>query len=139
MILCMTTDDIGIVNEAYANYDEEVFGIPYCYLPGHGYGGLLGQGDDLFISAHGNSREIGNENGPVGYTAQQLKGVLSRYVLPGNYAGRIFISACGSAPVYVNNLRVALGPGYAGRVFGMYGDVDYAIAAPGVPPWIAAT
>jgi hypothetical protein len=139
MILCMTTDDIGIVNEAYAGYDQGVFGIPYCYLPNHSYGGMLGQTEDLFISAHGNSREIGNENGPVGYTPQQLAAVLTSYVLPGRYSGRIFISACGSAPVYVNNLRAALGNAYRGRVFGMYGDVDYSIDAPGVPPWITAT
>ncbi|MEJ5999789.1 hypothetical protein [Paucibacter soli] len=139
MILCMTTDDIGIVEEAYADYDQRVFGIPYCYLSAHNYRGLLDQGEDLFISAHGNDDEIGNAAGAPAYTPQQLAAVLNNYVLPGNYRGRIFVSACGSAPVYVNNLRAALGGAYAGRVFGMYGDIDYSIAAPGVPPWVRAS
>lgn len=41
MILCMTTDDIGIVNNAYNSYDQGIFGIPYCYLRKHDYNGLL--------------------------------------------------------------------------------------------------
>lgn len=139
MILCMTTDDIGIVEEAYSGYDQNVFGIPYCYLPRHDYVGLLEQNENLFISAHGNDAEIGNEEGQPAYTPQQLAAVLSRYVLPQDYRGRLYISACGSAPVYVNSLRATLGAGYRGRVFGMYGDTDYSIAAPGVPPWVAAT
>lgn len=139
MILCMTTDDIGIVEEAYSGYDQNVFGIPYCYLQNHSYRGMLEQNEALFISAHGNDDEIGNAAGQPAYTPAQLAAVLNNYVLPGNYRGRIYVSACGSAPVYVNSLRAALGAGYRGRVFGMYGDIDYTIDAPGVPPWVAAT
>lgn len=138
MILCMTSDDIGIVNDAYAGYDQNVFGIPYCYLPRHSYRGLLGQDEDLFISAHGNDDEIGNAAGQPAYTPQQLAAALNNDVLPGNYRGRIFVSACGSAPVYVNGLLAALGDAYRGRVFGMYGDIDYTIAAPGARDWVAA-
>lgn len=138
MILCMTTDDMGIVQDAYARYDENVFGIPYCYLNAHSYTGFLGNNENLFISAHGNDMEIGNEQGDPSYTPQKLARVLTNYVLAGNYAGKIFISACGSAPIYVNNLRAALGDGYEGRVFGMYGDVDYRIAAPNSGEWVVA-
>lgn len=139
MILCMTSDDIGIVEEAYDDYDQRIFGIPYCYLPAHSFRGMLGNTEDLFISAHGNDAEIGNKRGSPAYSAQQLKGVLINDVLPGNYSGRLYISACGSAPVYVNALRAALGADYAGRVFGMFGDTDYSIAAPGSRAWRAAT
>lgn len=68
MILCFTTDDSRIVDDAYAGYDPHVFGTPYCYLPRHGYRGLLGQAENLFISAHGNDHEIGNERGRPAYT-----------------------------------------------------------------------
>ncbi|HSV55331.1 MAG TPA: hypothetical protein VLJ57_24625 [Burkholderiaceae bacterium] len=133
----MTTDDFGIVEEAYSGYDSATFGIPYCYLPEHSYGGMLGNNENLFISAHGNNREIGNENGPKGYTPQQLKQILVDYVFPGNYGGRVYVSACGSAPVYVNNLLRAFGAAYNGRIFGIFGDVDYAIDPPGAT-WVTA-
>jgi hypothetical protein len=138
MILCFTTDDPRIVDDAYAGYAPHVFGIPYCYLPRHGYRGLLGQAENLFISAHGNDHEIGNERGQPAYTPQQLRDVLVNDVLPGMYTGRIYVSACSSAPVYVNNLRQQLGAGYVGRVFGMFGAIDYEIAPPASPAWRAA-
>lgn len=139
MILCMTTDDIGIVEEAYDDYDQGVFGIPFCYLPKHSFGGMLGNSENLFISAHGNDEEIGNEVGTPAYTPTQLKSVLANDILPGNYTGKIYVSACGSAPVYVNALRAALGNAYAGRVFGMFGDTDYMIALPTSRSWRMAT
>lgn len=139
MILCMTTDDMGIVEDAYMGYDLGTFGIPYCYLPRHGYGLMLPNNENLFISAHGNDDEIGNARGAPSYTPAQLRQVLKNYVLPGSYRGAIFVSACGSAPRYVNGLLAAFGPAYGGRIFGMFGDVDYQIEAPGVPPWIVAT
>lgn len=139
MILCMTTDDTGILNDAYKGYDQSVFGIPYCYLAGHSFGGMLGRGENLFISAHGDDTEIGNETGQPAYTAAQLKAALTNNILPGNYTGKLYISACGSAPLYVNTLRTALGAAYAGRVFGMFGDIDYAIEAPTSNAWQAAT
>jgi hypothetical protein len=129
---------MGIVNDAYSDYDQNVFGIPYCYLRNHSYRGLLGQGEDLFISAHGNNQEIGNAGNTLNITPTQLATILNNDVLPGNYTGRIFISACGSAPVYVNNLLAAMGAGYRRRIFGMFGDIDYEISAPGDQNWIAA-
>lgn len=59
-------------------------------------------------------------------------------MLPDNYLGVIYVSACYSAPVYVNNLLAALGTGYRNRIFGMYGNIDYMIAAPNDGAWVAA-
>lgn len=140
MILCMTTDDIGIVNDAYKGYDQTVFGIPYCYLPRHDYRGLAADDENLFISAHGDTDddEIGNEHGQPAYTAQKLRAVLNSYVLQQGYQGKIYISACGSAPNYINSLLNVMGAAYQGRIFGMFGDVEYAIAAPNSGQWVAA-
>jgi hypothetical protein len=139
MILCLTSDDMEIVKDAYSGYDESVFGIPYCYLPGHSYRGLLGQSENLFISAHGNDMEIGNREGSRAYTPGALRDVLTNYFLPGNYSGSIYVSACHSAPRYVNELRAALGAGYARRIFGMFGEIEFRIARPGASGWIVAT
>lgn len=139
MILCMTTDDMGIVEDAYANYDSNVFGVPYCYLAGHSYRGMLNNDENLFISAHGNSVAIGNAGDSLSLTPQQLKNILGDYFLPGNYTGKVYVSACGSAPVYVNNLLAAFGQGYRQRILGMFGDVDYLIEPPTSGAWRMAT
>jgi len=138
MILCMTTDDMGIVNDAYQGYSQTVFGIPYCYLPKHDYQGLAADAESIFISAHGDDTEIGNERGQPAYTPPQLAAVLNQYVLQPGFTGKLYISACGSAPQYVNNLLKAMGAAYKARIFGMFGDVEYAIAAPDSGAWVAA-
>ncbi len=138
MILCFTSDDSNILNDAYSSYDKKVFGIPYCYLKNHNYRGLLEQNENLFISAHGNDHEIGNEQGNPSYTPKQLANVLVNYVLPGKYTGSIYVSACGSAPMYVNSLLDALGANFAERIYGMYGDIDYDIKPPSNQSWLSA-
>jgi hypothetical protein len=139
MILCMTTNDMRIVNDAYKGYDSNVFGRPYCYLPDHNYRGMLNNDEDLFISAHGNNIAIGNKGDDLSLTPAQLKTVLDTDFLPGRYSGRLYISACGSAPVYVNKLRAAFGGAYNNRVFGMFGRVPLLIDPPTSTNWVTAT
>ena len=139
MILCFTSDDPDIVDDAYRGYAQEIFGTPYCYLKDHLYGMFLGRTENLFISAHGNEDEIGNQEGRPSFTPAALAKLLETNVFPGIYAGSIYVSACGSAPQYVNGLLAALGKGFNGRVFGMFGDTDYIIDPPMNKQWILAT
>jgi hypothetical protein len=134
MILCFSQDDMKVVDKAYGE-QKATFGIAYCYLKDHEFGGFLKRDENLFVTAHGNEDEIGNKGEGLSLTPAQLAKVLTAHVLPGSYAGSIYVSACDTAPKYVNGLLQALGSGYANRIYGCVGDVELAIKPPGDSMW----
>jgi hypothetical protein len=138
MILCFSQDDFKVVSKAYGQ-QTDTFGTAYCYLKNHSYGGFLGRNENLFITAHGNEDEIGNKGAGFDFTPQKLSEVLKADVLPGSYAGSIYVSACDTSPKYVKNLLAEMGGDYAGRIYGCVGAIELAIKPPGDGMWVKAT
>ncbi len=138
MILCLTQDDFSIVSTAYKQ-QTATYGIAYCYLKDHAFTNLLGKSENLFITAHGNEDEIGNE-GPKGFafTPPALAKMLTASILPPQYAGSIYVSACDTAPRYVAGLQAAMGAGYARRIYGCVGKIALEIQPPTDRMWILA-
>ena len=137
MILCFSQDDFSVVDKAYKQ-QTDIFGTAQCYLKDHSLIGFLGKTENLFITAHGNEDEIGNQGAGLSLTPAQLAKVLMSYVLPGGYSGSIYVSACDTAPKYVHGLLVALGGDYAGRIYGCVGAIELAIQPPKNSMWILA-
>jgi hypothetical protein len=137
MILCFSQDDFKVVERAYKQ-QTDIFGSAYCYLKDHSFTGFLGKHENLFVTAHGNEDEIGNKGAGPALTLEQLAKLLHSYVLPGSYAGSIYVSACDTAPKYVHGLLEAMGEHYAKRIHGHAGDVELAIKPPGDKMWIMA-
>ena len=137
MIMCFSQDDLSVVEKAYAQ-QTAIFGTAHCYLKDHGFGGFLGKNENLFITAHGNEDEIGNEGAGLSLTPSQLAKVLTSHVLPGGYTGSIYVSACDSSPKYAHGLLEALGAAYHGRIYGCVGKIELAIQPPKNSMWILA-
>jgi|HubBroStandDraft_1064217.scaffolds.fasta_scaffold01379_2 hypothetical protein len=141
MILVMNIDDPGILATAYGKYPRQVFGIAYCYVAKNNYRWLLEKHEDLFIVAHGEATAIGNEAPGTGLdiSADGLADWLIGNLLPGGYAGSIYISACGTAPTFIgavfNHLRNAQPPV---KIYGSYGDCSGKIEPPGNMMWVLA-
>ena len=92
-----------------------------------------GVAEEVKIFAHGNTDEIGEEEGAPSWTPTQLAQTLYKYLLPGNYKGKLSIDACGSGVMdnsrttYVDQLYQALlaqGQGFTGTVWGYGGNVS---------------
>ncbi len=137
MILCFSQDDLEVVEKAYGQ-QTKTYGTAYCYLKDHSYNQFLGQQENLFITAHGNEDEIGNQGAGFALTPEQLAAVLSKSVLPGKYQGSIYVSACDTSPKYVTGLLKHMGGDYKGRIYGCVGDVDLVIEPSGNNMWVMA-
>lgn len=122
----------------YRNYHRGIYGLPFHYMEHDWYAGNLAQGEDLFISAQSMGKTIGFTHGTPNFSPQELASWLTDSVLPWNYGGRIFISANGSAPWYINQLLLELGSHFSSRVFGMFCSQGHHIEPPGYKGWIAA-
>jgi hypothetical protein len=138
MILCFSQDDYEIVSKAYEQ-QTKIFGVAYCYLKNHSFSRFLGAHENLFITGHGSEREVGDKEGEFAFTPDQLAKVLKDDVLPGEYEGSIYVSACDTSPTYVQGLLAGMGSAYAGRIYGCKGDIELAIEPPANNMWIAAT
>lgn len=133
MILVFNNDDFQLIDVAYGasvpRGAPRPMGFPYCYLRGHDYKGLLGVYEALYISAHGNHFEIGNEgsdNRKFNIGAESLADMLVNHVLPDGYQGHIYLSCCNSHPNYDSAFKLALQQrriDYGGTIYGVTGDV----------------
>jgi hypothetical protein len=142
MILVFNNDDFHLIDTAYADgstnrSDQSVLGIPYCYLRGHDFKGLLAPGEALYISAHGNAFEIGNEGNEIkkyNIPADALAQLLIDHVLPDKYQGNIYLSCCDSHPTYDASFKQQLrnrAKSYGGTVYGVSGKVGLVVQAHG--------
>lgn len=137
MILVFNNDDFKLIDVAYGSSvprgTPRPMGFPYCYLRGHDYKGLLDVREALYISAHGNNFEIGNEGSEdkkYNITAVALADMLLGQVLPEGYQGNIYLSCCDSHPTYDAAVKVALAKrhiDYSGTIYGVEGQVAHTV------------
>ncbi|MEV0730294.1 MULTISPECIES: hypothetical protein [Polymorphospora] len=156
MIITVCTDDDLLVREAekQSRQNPRVYGTTYRVfsqvIP------RLGVDEDLFVSSHGAydgtgwisppQPVIGDKKKDLFLTAGDLY-VNLEHLLPADYRGRIFVSACESADAggpaamsFVDRLATTLGAhGHGGiAVYGQRGAVGMRIPAPNDPGWIRA-
>ncbi len=115
----------------FRNYSRHIFGLPMPYLQDCAYTGVLSQGEDLFISAHGSPEGIGHPGGVPRFTARELARWLENWVFPCNYWGNLYLAAPGANPDYLEALLDSLGPAYADRINGQF-DLAYSQLRPPV-------
>lgn len=138
MILSLHSEAICQVERVYRHYNRGIYGLPFHYDECDCYAGMLGQGENLFISASGMNNTIGFERRSLKFSPQELAEWLVGTVLPMNYWGHIYISANGAKPLYINQLLLELGHDFSHRIFGMFCVDGHHIEPPGYSGWIAA-
>jgi hypothetical protein len=140
MIITFCQDDWQLVALAYrqGEIQEDIFGIPYCYLPEAPNLPNAEIDENIFVSAHGNAYEIGNRGKGLGLSPYKLADYLYDWIFPKGYKGGVYISACDSAPQYVNNMKeFFVGQNLAVDVYGMIGSIPKLIARPDNDDWVA--
>lgn len=143
MILVFVVKDIDIMEAGYndANYNQQTFGIAYAwYAEAEGTFPKLGKNEDLFITAHGNAREIGDE-GPTLSLAPKKVADTIKVILPAGYTGRIYLSVCNSYPFaqqVKNVLQTSVHQVQNFQVYGVQKAIGYRIEGPNHQDWRAA-
>ena len=107
MILVLCNDDPAIQANAILDAAGDPAAFGQVFQPITAVTPQLGANEDLFITAHGIQGEIGNEDGALGYNAQELLKYLTNTtpndrggsVFPAGYTGNVYISACYSGNV----------------------------------------
>ncbi|GAB4585133.1 hypothetical protein [Nocardia sp. IFM 10818] len=141
MILVFVAKDMGIVDKGYKDsYTDKSdgFGIAYAYNKKLWPGGIrLEKKENLFITAHGNDEEIGDEDdtGPaLSFTPATLAGIL-KPIIPTGYTGDIYLSTCNSFE-FAKSLKTSLGDLTSGSDFyGTKKSIGYKIQGAGGSNW----
>lgn len=124
------------VQHMFRNYPKVTYGLAMPYAKDCAYSGILSQGEDLFISAHGSPVSIGHQEGEPRFTADQLARWLEESVLPCNYWGNLYLAAPGAGPSYLQALLEALGAVFMGRIHGQF-DLAYGqLSSPIADVWV---
>ncbi|MCP4162122.1 MAG: hypothetical protein GY760_18775 [Deltaproteobacteria bacterium] len=134
MIITFVKESYDIVESALRDEMNHDFGVLFCYDKKFGAYPKADDDEDIYITAHGNDNEIGDERG-FGLTAEKLAKELKTNFLGGYWNGRVYLSCCDSAPTFSRNLKQALG---RGSVFGVIGGINYDIMFSGNPNWVRA-
>ncbi len=135
MILSLDILDYGALHERYSRYPLRQFGLVMAWSAQASYSGILAQGENLYIAAHGAPDSIGHPGGEPRFSAAGLADWLEQSTLPCNFAGNIFLAAPGSTPGYLDALRMGLGGAFAGEVFGLFDRAYGEILPAGHPDW----
>jgi hypothetical protein len=137
MIFVFARKDIDIVESGYddAHYKPATFGVAYVWSKKFGSYPALGKTENLFITAHGSSSEIGDAGPTLTLGAEELAKVIHS-VLPGGYTGNIYISTCNSYDI-AQAVKVSLSD-KIGKVYGVKKSIDYAIQGPDGSNWVLA-
>lgn len=138
MILVFALKDFDLVEAGYSDskYKPVTFGKAYVWTKKlSGTYPTLEKTENLFITAHGSSSEIGDQGPTLTLTAEELaKEILN--VLPGSYTGNIYISTCNSYKIALA-VKQSLG-NKVGEVYGVDKSIDFAIEGPKGINWILA-
>lgn len=138
MIVSLTLRNSEHVHQMFRCYPQPLYGLALPYAADCAYSGLLAQGEDLFICAHGSPKDIGHPEGYPRLSPGELADWLIQSVLPCHYAGRIYIAAPGSGSGFIDNLIDCMGAEYHGRIFGAFALAYNQISPPGSEDWVAA-
>ena len=138
MIISLDIRDYTQVQHMFRRYPRDIFGLAMPYTPEATFCGTLAQGENLFISAHGDASSIGHPAGNPRFNASELALWLENSVLPCNFAGEIYIAAPGAAQGYINDLRSILGDAFRQRVHGQFNLAYSQILPPGREDWVDA-
>ena len=131
MIISLNIRCAAHVEHMFRNYSRDAYGLALPYNADCAYSGLLSQGEDLFLAAHGSPVSIGHQEGDPRFTPSQLAQWLEHWVLPCNYWGKIYIAAPGARASYLDDLLAELGPAFRGRLHGQF-DLAYSQLSPPV-------
>src|SRR5947209_3961167 len=102
MIFVLNNDDPQVVEDGYYKHcPRQIFGLPYAYIKGATNYPRLERDENLFIVAQGNDHEIGNKGDAISLDAEASAAWLKDHLLPHDYRGSIFVSACNSAPIFI--------------------------------------
>lgn len=136
MILSLDIRDYALVQHRFRRYPRPFFGLALPYDAQSTYAGVLAQGENLFISAHGSPETIGHPDGSPRFTAHALAHWLEDSVLPCNYAGDIYLAAPGSTRAFLDALCCALGTDYRNRIHGVFNHAYSRIIPPEHSDWL---
>jgi hypothetical protein len=126
------------LHQTFRCYPQNLFGLALPYADDCAYSGLLAQGENLFICAHGGREDIGEPKSNKRFSAPALASWIKQCVLPCHYGGDIHIAAPGSSPAYIDQLLASMGDEYHGRIWGVFNLSYNQLAPPGGQEWIAA-
>lgn len=141
MIITFTKRDYDIVESAIQDQklSPSAFGVLYCYLSGHSYP-KADQYENIFLTAHGNDREIGDANG-FGLSAAKIADIIYDTFTGSSWAGGLYISTCNSYPTFAKAVLSQLtqrDPKRPWKVFGAKGPISYPILQGGHASWSQA-
>lgn len=138
MIISLTLRNSEHVHQMFRCYPQHLYGLALPFASDCAYSGILAQGENLFICAHGSPEGIGHSEGFPRFTANGLANWLGHSVLPCHYAGNIYIAAPGSGPDYIEQLLEWMGSEYRGRIHGAFNLAYSQILPPGGGEWVVA-
>ncbi|MBL1076777.1 hypothetical protein JK358_20480 [Nocardia sp. 2] len=139
MIVVFVKNDIDVLDSGYKDaHDSSVFGIPYAYVKSLWPAARLEKKENLFITAHGNKKLIGDVGPTLELDAGTLAGIIKQ-IIPSGYTGDIYMSTCNSFE-YAKALKKALGVVTSGSDFyGTKKSIDYKIEGPDGSNWHRVT
>lgn len=126
------------MQEVYGQYPRDVYGLAMHYDDDFPYSTLMSQGEDLFITGHGAHCSIGHRYGKPRFNPIDMASWLKEMVLPWNYLGRIYISADGLSPEFIDRLLHIMGEEYDGRIHGLFEYGEHRLLRPGCENWMSA-
>ena len=138
MIVSLNLRNTEHVHQVFRCYPRHLYGLAMPYLADYTYSGLLAQGENLYLCAHGNPVNIGHPQEQKRFSPQALADWLIQSVLPCHYVGSLFIAAPGCLPNFIDSLLDCLGQDYSGRIHGIFNLSYNEIKPPHSDEWIAA-
>lgn len=135
VILSLDVLDYAQLHSRFGRYPLRSFGLAMAYTRDSGYSGILAQGDNLFITAHGDGYTVGHPAGQPRFCAVSLADWLEQAVLPCNFAGDIYLAAPGATAQYLADLCIVLGDACAGNTFGLFDRAYGELLPAGHPDW----
>ncbi|MFB7716633.1 MULTISPECIES: hypothetical protein [unclassified Nocardia] len=134
MILVFIAKDIDVLDDGYKDMSDEL-GIAYAYVPKLWPGGIrLEKKENLFITAHGNKKVIGDEGPTLSIDATTLAKIIAQ-IIPVSYTGDIYMSTCNSFE-FAKKLKKEFGSSLSATDFyGTKKSIPYKIQGPAGDSW----
>lgn len=138
MILCLDKLDYDQVQHACRHYPRSSYGLALPFEPAAVYSHILSQGENLFLTAHGNDVGVGHPDGSPRFCAATLAEFLQQQVLPWGFGADIYLCAPGARPAFLDLLLTRLGADYRGRLRGAFNLAYGQIPPPDRHHWVIA-